>query len=72
MESDYLYPKVDINSASLEQLDAIPYVSLSTAKEIIEHRRRYGTFKSLQDIGQIKGFNRTKIQRLSKYFKLNT
>jgi competence protein ComEA len=47
--------KIDINSATLEELDKIPGVGPVTAQKIIDYREKYGTFGSIEDLKKIGG-----------------
>lgn len=42
--------KVNINSASVEQLTALPGVGAKLAARIVEYRQKSGGFKSIQEI----------------------
>lgn len=46
---------VNINSASANQLADLKGVGLKKAEAIIEWRKKYGGFKSLDDLVQVKG-----------------
>ena len=48
--------KIDINSASAEQLMGLKYVGETIAKRIIEYRDQIQGFKSLEAIMEVKGF----------------
>ena len=66
--------QVDINSADADTLAlALDGVGLSKAREIVAHRERFGEFKSLEDLQQVRGIgpatiaaNRDKILIVSK------
>jgi competence ComEA-like helix-hairpin-helix protein len=48
--------KVDINSASIEELMTLKYVGKTIAQRIIDHRIKLEGFKTPVEIQQIKGF----------------
>lgn len=66
--------QVDVNSADADTLAlALDGVGLSKAREIVAHRERFGEFKSLEDLQQVRGIgpatiaaNRDKILIVSK------
>lgn len=48
--------QVDINSADADTLAlALDGVGLSKAREIVSHRERFGAFKSVEDLQQVRG-----------------
>jgi len=46
---------INLNSATLEQLDILPGIGPNKAKAIIDYRKRYGDFQSLEQIMEVKG-----------------
>jgi competence protein ComEA len=48
--------KIDINSATIEQLMSLKYVGETIAKRIIEYRDQIQGFKTLEAIMEVKGF----------------
>lgn len=55
---------VNINTASLEELNAVKGIGPSKAKAIIEHREKNGPFKSLDDLKAVKGFGDKSVDKL--------
>jgi competence protein ComEA len=47
--------KININQASVEELDKLPGIGPSLAKEIMDHRTKNGPFKKIEDINDVKG-----------------
>lgn len=47
--------KININTATLEQLTQLKGVGEVTAKKIIDYREKAGLFKSVQDLTNVKG-----------------
>jgi len=55
---------VDLNSASPEQLDALPGVGPATAKAIVEYRTRHGRFRTVDDLLSVPGIGPAKLATL--------
>jgi competence protein ComEA len=55
---------LDLNTATLEQLDALPGVGPATAKAIIAERQRRGGFRSVEDLLDVRGIGPAKLDAL--------
>jgi competence protein ComEA len=56
--------KVNLNSASAEQLQTLPGVGPAMAKKILELRAKNGKFTKVEDILTIKGIGEKKFQKM--------
>jgi competence protein ComEA len=56
--------KVDLNTATAEQLDALPGVGPATASAIIEHRTKIGRFRSISQLLDVPGIGDAKLAAL--------
>ncbi|MDL1957299.1 MAG: ComEA family DNA-binding protein [Candidatus Desulfofervidus auxilii] len=56
--------KIDINTATIEQLESLPGIGPVIAKRIIDYRKKYGPFKKIEDIMQIKGIGRKRFEKI--------
>ena len=56
--------KVNINSATAEQLQSLPGVGPITAKAIVEYRAKVGKFNKIEEIINVKGIGEKKFQRI--------
>jgi competence protein ComEA len=55
---------VDLNTATAEELDALPGVGPATAAAIIDHRRRNGPFRSVDELADVRGIGDAKLAQL--------
>jgi competence protein ComEA len=55
---------VDLNTATAEQLDALPGIGPATAAAIIADRGANGPFRSVDDLGRVRGIGDAKLEQL--------
>ncbi|MFN3135075.1 MAG: ComEA family DNA-binding protein [Candidatus Kryptonium sp.] len=63
--------KVNINTATKEELMKIPGVGSKTAEQIIKHRETYGKFERIEDIMNVKGIGQKKFEKMKNYLTTN-
>ena len=56
--------KVNLNTATLDQLQTLPGIGPSTAKGIIDHRTKIGKFTKVEEILNVKGIGEKKFQKI--------
>ena len=56
--------KININSASVGELDALPGVGPSTAQKIVDDRTANGPFKRIEDLMRVSGIGEKKFEAL--------
>lgn len=58
---------ININTATSGELEKIPGIGPSIAKNIIMYRERYGLFSNVDDLTKVKGIGQKKKQAMLKY-----
>ena len=59
--------KVNINVASQQELESINGVGASTAKKIIDYREKNGYFKSVDDLTNVSGIGKSKVESIREF-----
>ncbi|MDK2862157.1 MAG: competence protein ComEA [Thermodesulfobacterium sp.] len=62
--------KLDINQATVEDLEKLPGIGKKTAQAIVDYREKNGPFKSWEDVEKVKGIGPKKLQLLKPYLTL--
>lgn len=62
--------KININTASLEELQNIPGVGPSTANNIVNYRTKNGKFKKIEDIKNVSGIGESKFESMLEYISI--
>ena len=63
--------KINLNTASLEQLVSLPGVGKKKAAAIIEYRTKNGKFKSVDDLVNVKGVGKKMLEKLKEQIKVS-
>jgi competence ComEA-like helix-hairpin-helix protein len=58
---------VNINTATSEQLQTVPGIGPSTAQKILQMRKSYGPFKSVDDLLAVRGLGQKRLDKMRKY-----
>lgn len=56
--------KVNINTASLAELDKLPRIGPKVAQRILDYRKEHGPFKRVEDLMKVKGIGEKTFARL--------
>jgi competence protein ComEA len=62
---------VDLNSASVEQLQAVPGIGPQTAQAIVNFRQKSGPFQRVEDLQAIKGISKSKLEKMRPYVTIS-
>ncbi len=69
-DSEEIYQKLDVNTASLEELVGIPYIGEYTARQIIDYRQGKGPFKSLEEIKLVRGIKEKNFAKFAGFLEI--
>ena len=58
---------VNINTATSEELQLVPGIGPATAQKILQMRKSYGPFKSVDDLLAIRGLGEKRLDKMRKY-----
>src|SRR5579859_5248465 len=58
---------ININTAGATDLQQVPGIGPSTAQKILDTRKSYGAFKTVDDLLAIKGIGPKKLEKMRKY-----
>jgi competence ComEA-like helix-hairpin-helix protein len=58
---------VNINTANSEQLQQVPGIGPATAEKILQMRKSYGPFKSMDDLLAIRGLGAKRLEKMRRY-----
>ena len=61
---------VDLNRATVAELDQLPGVGPSTARAIVDHRTRNGPFASVDDLLAVRGIGPAKLAELKPFVRV--
>ena len=62
--------RISINRASAEQLCALPGIGMSTAEKIIAYRSEQGLFQTIEDLTNVSGIGKAKLDKLKDLISL--
>ena len=59
--------KINLNTATAEQLTAVPGIGEKLAARIVEHRQKNGSFKSVQELMNVRGVGEKSLGKLEPF-----
>src|ERR1700730_4345397 len=61
---------IDLNAATIKELEELPGVGPVTAKRIIDARQKSGRFRRIEDLLAIRGISTKRLEVLRPYIKI--
>jgi competence protein ComEA len=58
---------INLNTATIAQLEALPGIGPNTAKSIVDFRNHSGPFQRVEDLLAIKSISKSKLEKLRPY-----
>lgn len=62
--------KVDLNTASKEELMTLPGIGEAKANAVIQYRDQHGKFQTIEDVMNISGIKENLFQKIKEYIKV--
>ena len=58
---------INLNTATSEELQQVPGIGPVTAEKILQMRKSYGAFKSVDDLRAVRGIGPKRLEKMRKY-----
>ena len=62
-----LHHRIELNTASPEELTLVPGIGVARAQKIVDHRRKQGGFSAIDDLARVDGFTGVLVSQLRRY-----
>lgn len=62
--------RMDINTATSDQLQMLPGIGETLAQRIIDYRTEHGDFKTVGELLQVSGIGESKLEQIKPYIKV--
>ncbi len=63
--------QIDVNTASVAELERLPGVGPSLARRIVEYRTTHGHFRTPEELSQVPGIGLKTVETLRDYVEVN-
>ena len=70
LESDLFYIKLDVNHATVKQLENVPHIGHAVAQRIVVYRQEHGPFQNLYGLTKIPGITPTTLLKIKPHLKV--
>jgi hypothetical protein len=70
LDDPSFYPRINVNRASREDLLSLARITPDMVQRILDHRRKEGDFKSMDELQQTLGLKRSRWGRLARQLKV--
>ena len=64
--------KIDVNTATAEELQQVKGIGPKKAEEIVKHRTANGPFKSVADLANVKGIGEASVEKIKSQITAGT
>lgn len=61
---------VNINTASIEELEKLPHIGKEYAQRIVEYREKYGAFRRAEELMLVRGMSDKKFREIRNFVKV--
>lgn len=62
--------KININTATQEELENLSGIGVSTAKKIVDYRKQFGRFKNIEEIKKVNGIGEAKFKKIKEFITI--
>lgn len=62
-----LNKQINLNTATSQDLEAIPGIGQKTAEKIVAYRKKHGRFKKIEDIMKVPGIKQKRFEKIKRY-----
>ena len=63
--------KINLNTATIEELDVLPGIGPAIAQRIVEYRTQNGEFKQIEDLKKVRGIGEVLFNQVKDYITVN-
>lgn len=70
VRKEELHHGININTATQEQLESLPGIGATLARRIIEYRESVGRFRTIDELQQVKGISKKKLETIKPYISI--